>query len=87
MNILIGEIQNKLPDPKVVVVNQLEFDLSRTSLQVTGNAKSRPDIGNFIKVLEASPLLGNVQDRTGTPIRSTLGSANTRHGSARFLVD
>ncbi len=65
---LIGELQSKLPDPEVVVVSQLEFDLARTSLQVSGTARSRPDIINLVNTLEASSLLGDVKERTGTPL-------------------
>jgi Tfp pilus assembly PilM family ATPase len=64
---LIGEIQSKLPDPEVVVVDQLEFDLNRTSFQLTGSARSRPDIESLINSLEASSLLVNVQDLSRTP--------------------
>ena len=71
---LIRELHVYLPSPDIIVLDTIEFDGDRGSLQVSGLGASTGDIRALVKGLEQSPLLADVRE----------DGATTQEGNGRY---
>ncbi|MCE9613168.1 MAG: pilus assembly protein PilM [Lentisphaerae bacterium] len=71
---ILSELRQALPEPMQIMVDTVEFDGERGTLQVSGTGASAGDIGSLVQSLEKSALLADVREDGST----------TRESSGRF---
>lgn len=69
---VLADVHRTLPPPAQIVVDGIEFDADRQSLQLVGSGATQREVSDLVQALEASPLLIDVRE-DGSTVREANG--------------